>query len=107
MAEGKNQGAQPQDILFSSLFRTDWLATASAVQVRFCAGLCRDALSAAARQLQLQADYARKLSEAREPSDVIACGRDFTLKTVTGWLDDGRHVLDRNVALIASSRQAG
>lgn len=107
MAEGKNRDTQPQDILFPSLFRTDWLATASAAQVRFCAGLCRDALSAAARQLQLQADYARKLSEAGQPSDVIACSRAFTREMVTGWLDESRHVFDRNVALIASSRQTG
>jgi hypothetical protein len=55
----------------------------------------------------LQADYARKLSEAGQPSDVIACSRDFTRKMVTGWFDEGRHVFDRNVALIASSRQTG
>jgi hypothetical protein len=38
---------------------------------------------------------------------VIACSRDFTRKMVTGWFDEGRHVFDRNVALIASSRQTG
>jgi hypothetical protein len=107
MAEGKPTEAQTHYARFPSLFRPDWLAVATAAQVRFGVGLWGGVLSTTAKQLQYQADYLKKLSEAEQPSDAVTSSREFVQKVASSVAAEGRQVFDRNVALIAASRQVG
>jgi len=54
----------------------------------------REGFAATARALQLQADFAKKLSECDGPTEILACQSEFARKTLSHCVEDGQRLME-------------
>lgn len=64
----------------------------------------RGILELAARRLQAQAEYVKKLSEIEQPGDALAAHNAFTRETLASWFDEGRRLFNQTRAFVTPSK---
>lgn len=72
----------------SPFFGFEAVQSAAEAPFNAYAGLCRQVLAATSRCLETQAEFARKLSECKTPTEALACQTEFTQKLVALGLEE-------------------
>lgn len=68
--------------VFGSNFGFDWAQSATEGPLKIYENACKHALAATSRCLETQAAFARKLAECKDPTEVLACQREFSQKMI-------------------------
>lgn len=72
----------------------EWVKSFSEAPVKIYSNICREALDATARRLQVHANYVKKLSECDGPADALTCHGEFVQGFVLSFFEDGRRAFE-------------
>mgnify|MGYP001217488400 CR=1 FL=1 len=68
--------------VLGSNFGFDWAQSMTEGPLKIYENVCKHALAATSRCLETQAAFARKLSECKDPTEALACQREFSQKMI-------------------------
>ena len=105
--ENSTDGVQPAAInsTFPFLETPELMKSFSQAPVKFYATAWNGVLGLAARALQDQADYVRKLAECADPAEALKCHGEFARKSWARSCEEGSKVFDTVRANFASASQ--
>lgn len=86
------------------LFSADFLRSVPGAPTQFYFGLYRGTLDLAARRLQAQAEYVKKLSAIDQPGDALAAHNAFARETIESWFEEGRRLFNESRAFVTPSK---
>lgn len=72
--------------------RFDWTKSVSEGPFKLYGELYKQMLAGTARQLQIQADYLRKLAESSDPAEALAAQSELVEKSVAGFIENGQQI---------------
>lgn len=75
-------------------FGPEWIKSLVESPFKAYATYSREALAVAARSIQTQADYFKKLSECQGPAEVLSCQSEFAQKGLSLYVQEGQHLFD-------------
>lgn len=88
---GKSPGEGAAPELFNM---PEWVRPLSETPLQIYATLGREALGAAARGLQAQADYVRDLASCDGPVEFMECQNAFVRKSIGNGYEEGRRFVE-------------
>lgn len=72
----------------------EWIKSLVESPFKAYATYSREALAIAARSIQTQADYFKKLSECEGPAEMLSCQSEFARKGLSLCVEEGQHLFD-------------